>query len=322
MKKIVIIGGGTGTSTLLTGLRRLPTENSVVVSTADDGGSSGKLRSAYNIVPPGDIRQCLVSLAYTDEILKQAFNYRFTKGELKGHALGNLIITALQNLTGNIEEAISIASRLLNVRGEIVPVTKYATQLSAKYSSGQSVIGESKIDAVDSNNKLGQVSKIQVTPARGANEKAVKLIQSADVLIFGPGDLFTSTLPNLAIKEILEAVNSSKALKVLVVNLLNKPGQTQGFKASDYVKTFEQYCKLTHAIINTAAVNIQGHYKRLGYKPVEVDVSNLQVIKLKLITKPVVAKKVFEQEMSKGKPRSVIRHDSYKLAKLIFELSK
>ena len=146
MKKIVIIGGGTGTFTLLSGLRKFPSDNSVVVSTADDGGSTGRLRGELGVIPPGDIRQCLGGLSYTDETLRKLFSYRFAKGDLKGHTVGNIIIAALEKITGSVEQAIIQSAKMLNVRGQVVPVTLHPTRLSAIYNNGKKIIGEHNIN--------------------------------------------------------------------------------------------------------------------------------------------------------------------------------
>src|SRR3989344_1579352 len=252
MKNIVIIGGGTGTFTLLSGLRKFPTNNSVIVSTADDGGSTGCLLKELGVVPPGYIRQCLVGLSYTDETLRDLFSYRFETGSLKGHALGNIIISALEKITGSVESAIAEAGKLLNVRGSVVPVTLFATKLSAMLKNGKKIVGEHNLDE---RHQQGQVpiSKLFLTPNLPANPDAIKLIREADVIVLGPGDLFTSTLPNLLVKGVSSALKKSKAKKILVTNIMTKFGQTDGFTASEFVKVVEQY--LGKGVLDIVIVN-------------------------------------------------------------------
>src|SRR3989344_1236325 len=252
MKNIVIIGGGTGTSTLLSGLRQLPTNNAVIVSTADDGGSTGRLREELGVVPPGDIRQCLVGLSYGDPVVSDLFNYRFDSGSLKGHAVGNIIISALEKSTGSIEKAIIQTAKLLNVRGYVVPITIHPTILSATLEDGSQIKGEHNIDEPQHNGDLG-ITNLELAPSGPANPRALELIKNAQAIVFGPGDIYTSTVPNLLVDGVREAIAQSKAKKILVVNLMTKWGQTNGYKASDFVNGINRY--LLPASIETVIVN-------------------------------------------------------------------
>ncbi len=348
MKNIVIIGGGTGTFTLLSGLRQFPVNNSVIVSTADDGGSTGRLREDLGVIPPGDIRQCLVGLSYTDPEIQELFSYRFGKGELRGHTIGNVILAALQKLTGNVEQAIITAAKLLNVRGQVVPVTLFPTTLSAVYSNGKKVVGEHNIDEPPSptlptrgreNKKnsssplvgearwgVGQSIKTMALKPNGpANPRALRLISEADVIVFGPGDLYTSTIPNLLVKGMAERIRKSKAKKVLITNIMTKHGQTDGYKASDFVTSLEKYLgkgQIHNIIVNTekpTAKWLARHRKeRSGF--VRPDTAMLQRMKIKVIAEPLLSSNTFQKNSSDILKRSFLRHDSEKLARIIWQL--
>lgn len=337
MKKIVIIGGGTGTFTLLSGLRKFPSDNSVIVSTADDGGSTGRLREELDVVPPGDIRQCLVGLSYTDENLRKLFSYRFATGDLKGHTAGNIIISALEKVTGHVEQAIIAAAKLLNVRGQVVPVTLFPTTLSAVYENGKKVVGEHNIDepphpTLSSFQRRGaggeesEIKNMSLKPSGPANPRALRLINEADVIIFGPGDLYTSTIPNLLVKGMIEAIKKSKAKKVLITNLMTKHGQTDGFKAFDFVTHLEKYLgrgQITTLVTNTkkpAAKWLSRHKKEYS-EFVQPDIATLKRMKLNVIAEPLLSSNTFEKNSSDILKRSYLRHDSNKLAKLIWQLT-
>ncbi len=316
MKNIVIIGGGTGTFTLLSGLRKYPVNNSVIVSTADDGGSTGRLREELGVVPPGDIRQCLVGLSYTDDVLKGLFTYRFGSGSLKGHNMGNIIIAALEKITGSIEDALVEAAKLLNVRGAVVPVTLFPTHLSATLKNGKKISGEHNID--ESSENRAPIKGLQLKPSGPANPRALRLIEEADAIIFGPGDLFTSTIPNLLVKGIGQAINNSKAKKVLITNVMTKQGQTDDFKVSDFVKTLEKYLgsQLDVVIANTQkpkAVDL-ARYKKEKAKMV------VQDLKKKVVAEPLLSDDKFKKSKSDKLKRSFLRHDPDKIAKIIYEL--
>lgn len=325
MKNIVIIGGGTGTFTLLSGLRKFPTNNSVIVSTADDGGSTGRLRKDLAVLPPGDLRQCLVGLSYTDETTRELFSYRFGSGELKGHVVGNLIIAALQKATGNIEQAIIAVAKILNVRGQVVPVTLFPTTLSAKYSNGKKVVGEHNIDENTFNLKP-PISHITLQPSRLANPRALRLIAEADTIVFGPGDLYTSTLPNVLARGMKEAIKKSKARKVMITSLMTKGGQTDGFGASDFVRVMEQYLgrgQIDTVIVNTKKPDRQwlARHKKEGSEFVQADLVALRKKDLKVITHDLLSQNVFEKSSGDSLKRSHLRHDSDRLAKLIVDLA-
>ena len=325
MKNIVIIGGGTGTLTLLSGLREYPTNNAVIVSSADDGGSTGRLRDQLGVMPPGDIRQCLVGLSYTDETLRQLFSYRFEKGELKGHSAGNIIIAALEKITGDIDRTIAVAAKLLNVRGQVVPVTIYPTKLSAVLENGKKIIGEHLIDEPQHNAEL-RIKKLELRSFGPANPRAIKLIKEANVIIFGPGDLFTSTVPNLLVKGILPAISKSTAKKVLITNLMTKWGQTNNFKASDFVEVIQQYLGrpgLDAVILNNKmpSLSVLNYYKKEKARFVEPDAATVKKMGVEIIAASLLSHNYYQKNSADVLRRSYLRHDTKKLAKLIYQLA-
>lgn len=321
MKNIVIIGGGTGTFTLLKGLRKFPVNNSVIVSSADDGGSTGILRKELGVFPSGDLRQCLVGLSYTEESFKELFNYRFSEGELKGHAVGNLILAALEKITGSVDKAVSLAGKMLNVRGEVLPVTLKPTLLTAVYENGKTLVGEHEIDQPNKNLKF-KIKNLKLQPTGPANPKALKALKQAQVIVLGPGDLYTSILPNLLVKGVKEAIDASKAKKVLVTGLMTRPGQTYGFTAKDFVLEVNKYLgnkKLDICIVNTKKPKIKAQflYRKTGSEFVEPvsEIPNTKIIGADLLSDTVHVKNKADRLQ-----RSFLRHDSDKLARLIYQL--
>jgi uncharacterized cofD-like protein len=323
MKNIVILGGGTGTLTLLSGLRKFPSNNSVIVSTADSGGSTGILRDDLGVVPPGDIRQCLLGLSYTEDAMQKLFAYRFDKGSLNGHNVGNIILAALQKIEGNVETAIIRAAKMLNVRGSVVPMTLYPTTLSATLENGKVIKGEHQIDEPKHNGKL-HIKSMKLDKSKPANPRALKLLKEADVIVFGPGDLYTSTIPNILVPEIKAVIQKSKATKVLVSNIMNKYGQTNGFKASDFVSTLEAYLgtKIDLAIVNTEkpAASLLSSYKKNKSELVEADVKTLEAKGTKVIAESLIAKTAFKKTKGDSLTRSFLRHDSEKIAQILWKL--
>ncbi len=324
MKKIVIIGGGTGTYTLLSGLRQFPSENSVIVSTADDGGSGGKLRNELGVLPPGDFRQCLLGLSYTDESLKEVFGYRFSKGSLAGHTVGNILLAASELVTKNAESGIELIGRILNTRGSVVPVSLKQTVLSAKLDNGKTIKGEHNIDEPESK-KPYLIKDLSLMPKVSANPKALNLIKEADVVVFGPGDLYTSTIPNLLVSGIRDALKKSKAKKVLVVNLMTKFGQTQGFSSTDFVKEFIKYAGekiLDYVIVNTKkpdSSTLKLYSKeKAGF--MDAKINELESLGVRVLSADLVSRVKYKKVAGDTLNRSHLRHDSNKLAQILWEL--
>jgi len=234
--RIVAIGGGTGLSALLRGLKTYTSNLSAIVTVADDGGSSGRLRDEYRILPPGDFRQCLVALADAEPLMKQLFDHRFKEGSLDGHSFGNLFIMAMADVTGNFEHALRESGKVLAVKGTILPSTLQDVTLVASMN-GRSVEGESKIPKQNE-----PISQVFLKPdGAQANPEAVQAILSAELVVIGPGSLYTSILPNLLVEGMVEAIKASPALKVLVCNLASQKGETDGYDVDDYLRVIREH---------------------------------------------------------------------------------
>ncbi len=309
--RIVTIGGGTGLSVLLTGVKEWTSNISAIVTVADDGGSSGRLRQQFDILPPGDIRNCLVALADAPTLMRDLFQFRFDKSsELNGHSFGNLFITVMTRLTGDFEKAVKETSKVLALRGQVIPSTLNNVQLVAQHKDGSTTIGEDKIPKAQR-----PINKVYLQPSGPqATPDAIKAIEEAQMIIFGPGSLYTSIIPNLLIKEIAEAIASSGAIKVYVCNVMTQPGETDGYSASDHIRALISHSHprvLDYAIVNTGeipqdilqryaqqnsyfVINDRKKIENMGYRAIEEDVAKVQ--------------------------DGVIRHDYAKLAKIILGL--
>ncbi|MBI4049401.1 MAG: YvcK family protein [Candidatus Doudnabacteria bacterium] len=323
MKNVVIIGGGTGTFTLLSGLRKFPVNNTVIVSSADSGGSTGVLRKDLGVFPPGDLRQCLLGLAYIDQQTADLFAYRFEQGFLRGHVVGNILLAALEKTTGNIESAVEMASKMLNVRGAVLPVSLKPATLIATLENGKKIVGEHNIDEPKQKQEL-RIKNLELRPSASANPRVLQALKEADAIIFGPGDLYTSTLPNLLIKGIKETIQKSNAVKVVITNLMTKLGQTDKFKASDFVKVLGGYlgARLDAAIVNTKRpeAKILRSYKKERSDFVEPDIDEIKALSVKVLAANLVSKQIFQKSKSDSLKRSVLRHDADKIAKIIWKL--
>jgi len=234
--RIVAIGGGTGLSSLLRGLKQYTSNLSAIVTVADDGGSSGRLRDEYRVLPPGDFRQCLIALADAEPLMKQLFDHRFKEGSLDGHSFGNLFIMAMADVTGNFEHALRESGKVLAVKGTIVPSTLQDVTLVASIN-GSNVEGESKIPKQN-----GRISQVFLKPDHAqVNPEAAQAILSAELILIGPGSLYTSILPNLLVEGMVEAIKASPALKVLVCNLASQQGETDGYGVDDYLRVIREH---------------------------------------------------------------------------------
>lgn len=253
--KIVAIGGGTGLSTLLRGLKTYSANITAIVTVADDGGSSGRLRREIGVLPPGDIRNCLAALADEEKLLTELFQYRFQAGDgLTGHSFGNLFLTAMSEITGDLEQAITASSNVLAVRGKVLPATLSDVRLWAELTDGRRIEGESNITHAG-----GSIVKIGCTPANPpALPKALQAIQEADYIIIGPGSLYTSVIPNLLVPEIAEAIaqrcrggKTSPVPCIYVCNIMTQPGETQGYTVSEHIRAIDAACgqKLFSAVL-------------------------------------------------------------------------
>jgi uncharacterized cofD-like protein len=326
MKNIVIIGGGTGTYTLLSGLKNYQADLSVIVSTADDGGSTGKLRKDLGVLPPGDIRQCLLGLSEARESLKQLFSFRFGRGSLSGHNVGNIILAVLEKNLG-VDAAIAVCGDLLQAKGQVLPVTLKPTVLSAIYQNGHKVVGEHNIDEISSKNQVVRIKGLQLKSPVLANSKVIKAIKGADAIVFGPGDLYTSILPNLLVKGVKEAIGKSSAKKIYITNLMTKHGQTDGFKASDFVREISRYlgkAKLDAVLVNDQKPSLEW-LKKYGKEKAEFvwpDISEIASLNIKVVADNLLADYVFFRQSGDKLTRSFLRHSPQKAAKIIWELIK
>jgi uncharacterized cofD-like protein len=236
-KKIVVIGGGTGTFTALTGLKKYPFELTAIVTMSDNGGSTGVLRDELGVLPPGDVRQCLVALSSSDKLMRDLMGYRFESGNLKGHSFGNLLLSALEKITGSFDEAVEKVSDILRINGHVIPATLDRVNLMAQV--GKEIIkGEEKIQMTKLN---GSLEYVWLEPVARANPKALAAIRDADAILIGPGNFYASLVPNLLVRGIPEAIRKSKAKKIYVCNLMTKSEHTEGYSVADYTKGLEKY---------------------------------------------------------------------------------
>ncbi|MBI2035506.1 MAG: YvcK family protein [Candidatus Liptonbacteria bacterium] len=310
-KKIVVIGGGTGVFTVLSGLKNYSTDLAAVVNMSDDGGSTGILREEFGILPPGDIRRALVALSRSDnKILSDLFNFRFNKGAgLTGHNFGNLMITALERITGDFASAIHEASKILSVDGRVIPVTLNNSKLYASLEDGTLIKGETNIDIPNHDGRL-KIKKVWLRPGAQINPKAKKAILDARAVIIGPGDLFTSIMPNLLVAGMKEALRASKAKKIYIVNLMTKFGETNGFSAEDFIKVISDAIggeSLDYVIINNKMPSLARLKKYAEEKSLLISHGDLP-------PKPTPIVGDFLRN------RELIRHDPDKLAKTILSL--
>ncbi len=307
---VVVIGGGTGLSVLLHGLKNYTSNITAVVTVADDGGSSGRLREEFNVLPPGDIRNCLVALADAEPLMRKLFQFRFEGGgDLKGHSFGNLFITAMSKVTGDFEQAVKESSKILAIRGKVIPSTLSRIKLVAEHQNGEKTFGESRIPE-----KMAPIKKVFLEP-KGceATEEALEAIREADVIILGPGSLYTSIIPNLLINGIYQEVSRSKVLKIYICNVMTQAGETSGYKASDHLKAIIRHT--TADIVNTCIVNTGGipgnlleKYGQENAERVEPDQKTIQKMGCRVIGANIIDAKDY------------IRHDSHKLSRIIMNL--
>ena len=325
-KKICVIGGGTGTYNALLGLKAYPVELSVIVTMMDSGGSNRVIRDEFGLLPTSDLRQVMVALASeeTDKLLRELFTYRYNAGTgISGMTFGNLFMAALTDILHSQEKALKETCKLLHVKGEILPVTYSDTHLVARYANGKQVLGEHNIDEPCEENMGHRIVEVEVFPPAKANPKAVSAIKNADLILLGPGDLYTSILSNIVISGIATAIKNSKAKKVFVMNLMTRHGQTDGFSAKDHLREMEKYlgCSLDVVIVNKGRSfppGVLGRYKEEKKYPVKDDLNGEK--KLKVLRGSFVSKTVFEKAKGDSLTRSLIRHDAKTLAKAIISL--
>lgn len=318
MKKVVVIGGGTGTFIVLSGLKKYPVDLSVIVSMMDSGGSTGRLRDQLGVLPPGDLRQCLVALSEASDLWRKLFLYRFERGDLKGHNFGNIFLSALEKIASDYKEVVDFASLILKTKGTVIPVTFDKTHLCVEYEDGEIIETEGLIDTAKE--KKIRIKKAFLKPPVSANPQAVEKIMEADVLILGPGDLYTSLIPNLIVDGISQAIKKTKAKIIYIVNLMTKQGQTTNYKASDHIFDLEKYLrkKVDLIIINSGIIpkRIIQYYQQFGEKVVEDDLKeDLQVFREDLI-----ARVIYNKNKADQLTRSILRHDPKKISQLLWRI--
>ncbi|GIW63670.1 MAG: putative gluconeogenesis factor [Patescibacteria group bacterium] len=320
--KLVVLGGGTGTFVILSGLKKYSRQLdiSAVVTMFDSGGSTGRLRDQLGVLPPGDLRQCLVALSRSDLIWRKLFLYRFDSGDLKGHNFGNLFLSALEKITASYKEALDYCHVLLQCQGRVMPVTFDQAHLLAYYKSGKVINKEAEID--NYRNINDKILKIQLDRKVSVNKSAVACLESAEFVILGPGDIYTSIVPVLLVPEIVQAIKNSKAKIVFFVNLFTKPGETHNFTAKDYVTTIEKYLQrsVDYIIINKEPIKkeIIEHYQHYNSQVVTDDLgTDKRVIRANLLSKRII-----RQSEADTVSRSLLRHSYTKTAKIILKIIK
>lgn len=308
--KIVAIGGGTGLSMLLKGIKKYTNNITAVVTVGDDGGSSGRLREEMGILPPGDIRNCIAALADDEDLITELFQYRFKNGEgLEGHSFGNLFLTALCAITGNMVKAVKESSNVLNIRGVVLPATLDDMKLAAEFEDGSTIKGESNIPEAHK-----KIKRLFTEPAVcKALPEVLEAIAGADLIILGPGSLYTSVIPNLLVSGIVDAIMESTAKKIYVCNIMTQPGETDNYSVASHVNAL-----LSHArgkrIIDAVLVNdslpdnISEGYAKSGSIPVRLDMENLAPTGVTVVSQKLI------QENKEG----LVRHSSHRVARAVY----
>jgi uncharacterized cofD-like protein len=304
--RIVVVGGGTGLSTMLRGLKKITTNLTAVVTVSDDGGSSGRLQKELGVLPPGDIRNCLVALADDEALVTELFRYRFSEGEgLKDHSFGNLFLAAMTGITGNFDEAIKVSSRVLNVKGRVLPSTLAVSRLCAKLADGRLVEGESKITEA-----RGVIEEVFLDPPYAAPlDEVITALREADAIVLGPGSLYTSIMPNLLIDRVGREIEASNAVKIYVCNVMTQPGETDGYTASRHVRALldgarAHVCEV--AVVNDELPRkLREEYAEEGQFPVQVDEDDLRTLGVRVVRANVISE------------TDTVRHDSDRLATVV-----
>ena len=312
--KIVAVGGGTGLSTMLRGLKKYTRNLSAIVTVADNGGGSGALRDDLRIPPPGDIRHCMEALANTEPIMEKLLTYRFTEGLLSGQSFGNLVLAALHGVTGSFEEAVREMSHVLAITGQVIPVTSADVQLEAVFENGARVVGESQIAAFkkEQDCRIHHVNLIPRSPA--ATTAALEAIREADLILLGPGSLYTSIIPNLLVESIAQSIARSDAPKLYICNIMTQEGETEGYTAADHLEAL-----LAHGgsglvdlcLANTAPVRpgLLEKYREEDAVPLPVDRERIAALGLELVERPVASE-----------TGGYARHDPDRLAQAVLEI--
>ncbi len=308
--RIVAVGGGTGLSMLLSGVKNITNNLTAVVSVGDDGGSSGRLREEMGILPPGDIRHCITALADDEDLVNKLFKYRFDNGAgLEGHSFGNLFITALYDITGDMVSAVRASSRVLSIRGRVLPATLDDMKLVAEMEDGRIIHGESTIPEAH-----GKIKRLFTEPANcKALPDVIQAIRNAELIVLGPGSLYTSVIPNLLVKEIAQEIVKSKAKKIYVCNIMTQPGETDNYKVSDHLKALIQHAG-SSKIVDAVLVNdylpekLADKYQKSNSYPVKLDIAEVKKMGIR----------VYAQKLIEDSKEGLVRHSSNRVARALY----
>lgn len=320
MKKVTVIGGGTGTFVVLSGLKKYNLDLAVIVTMMDSGGSTGRLRDQLGVLPPGDLRQCFVALSDAPLLWRRLFLYRFESGDLKGHNFGNIFLSALEKVSSDYNEVLDTMEYVLKTRGEVIPVTFDATHLCVEYKSGKKICGEGNID--EANDEKSPITNVFVEPRVSVNPRAVERIRESDYVIVGPGDLYTSIVPVLVVDSIADELCKSRAKIIFTMNLMTKMGQTFGYSASHHIADLSRFIGRPPdcVIINNGPIDPKTleWYNSHGETVVVNDLDGSfpgQIVEADLVDRQRVSK-----DGSDCLNRSILRHDSARLAKTLVDI--
>ncbi|MBO8173281.1 MAG: YvcK family protein [Bacillaceae bacterium] len=307
--QVVVIGGGTGLSVLLRGLKEKPLDITAIVTVADDGGSSGRLRNEMKMPPPGDIRNVIVALADTEPLLSRLLQHRFANGGLAGHSLGNLIIAAMQEITGDFVHAVREISRVLAVRGKVFPAANQGIVLHAEMDDGSIISGESRIPLAGKKIRRVFLEPEDVQPL----DDAIQSIEQADMILIGPGSLYTSILPNLLVPGIVDAIRRSRGVKTYICNVMTQPGETDGYTAADHIQAIIDHVGnhlFQYVIVNDSRIPepVRKQYAAKGAAPVRFDRERLEDMGLTIVADSLIQYETY------------LRHDTQRLSEIIVEL--
>ena len=320
---VVVVGGGTGTFVALSGLREYSLNLNAVVTMMDSGGSTGRLKDQLGVLPPGDVRQALVALSESRDIWRKLFTYRFDTGDLQGHNFGNIFISALEKITGSNQEAINLAGGILQTSGGVYPITFSKSTLCAKYSDGSVIEGEHAIESVQKEHAA--ITEVYLSPPALMNLEAKRIFERADYIVLGPGDIYTSIVPNLLVTGMTEVMKFTSAKIIYVSNLMSHPGQTDGFPVSKHVDEINKY--LGGNYVNYVLINcnrpsrelLDYYYTIDGTVWVEDDLAD-KYKSAKVIREDLLSHEKVAVSASDKVKRSLIRHDPQKLAAALFEI--
>jgi uncharacterized cofD-like protein len=310
--RIVSIGGGTGLSSLLRGLKQCDADLSAIVTVTDDGGSSGRLREELGVLPPGDIRNCMMALSEDEHLMSRLFRFRFNSdGGLHNHSFGNLFLTAMAGITGDFAEAVHLTSEVLAIKGVIYPLTTSNVSLNAELEDGSVVTGETRITG-----SIQRIRRVYLNPADArALPNALTAIRTADVITIGPGSLYTSLIPNLLVREVVAAIHESPAIKIYIQNIMTQPGETVGYSAADHVKALSDHCDgliFPNILVNNRepSSSILKKYDAERAALVDIDTDRLRSLQLNIVERDLLAED------------GVVRHDPDRLARAVFEMAR